>query len=288
MSAIDRYLTEVAGELRVRGGVRRRFLRECGDHLADAAERDGERQAMRAFGEPAEIAAAFDAEVAAGRAVRSTYATAAGVLATAASTLVLIHASVADTAAPTGWIIAFFVAAQVAGVAAGLALLQALVLRRSPMPPAEVRLLTRRNGCALVAAAVTMFSAGAAATGTGSAALLLAGPALACLALSSVLRAWSLVRRLDGSASAAGRPPLEDLDRLLPVRLPSVASGRLVVVTAAAAAIAAFLRDRAEHAAFAAAMVTGAIEAAAVVVCALVLGRALGLWRVRVPPPPAR
>ena len=90
---------------------------------------------MRAFGPPAEIAAAFDAEIAARRGVRSTFATAAGVLATGGSTLALIHAASANATAPVWWAIAFFVGAQVAGVALGLALVQALVLRVPRWPP---------------------------------------------------------------------------------------------------------------------------------------------------------
>src|SRR6185503_4588013 len=120
------YLTELSAALRVRGGARRRFLRECRDHLTDAAAERGEEDAVRAFGPPAEIAAAFDAEVAARRGVRATFATAAGVLATGGSTLALIHASAPGATAPVGWTIAFFVGAQVAAVAAGLALVQAL------------------------------------------------------------------------------------------------------------------------------------------------------------------
>ena len=34
---IDRYMDELAAALSVRGAVRRRFLRECRDHLDDAA-----------------------------------------------------------------------------------------------------------------------------------------------------------------------------------------------------------------------------------------------------------
>jgi uncharacterized membrane protein len=273
----ERYLDELGAALRVRGGARRRFLRECRDHLADAAAERGEEEAVRAFGPPAEIAAAFDAEVAARRGVRATFATVAGVLATGGSTLALIHASSPGAVAPAAWAIAFFVAAQVAGVAAALALVQALVLRRSAMPPADAMLLARRNGCALVAAGATMFSAGAAVPGSGSAPLILAGPALVCVALVRVLRARSLARRLDGSGAHAVRPPLDDLARLVPLPVPALGAAQLLLVTTCAAAAAAFLRDRAEHAAAGQALVTAGIEAAAVVACFAVLGRALGI-----------
>ena len=260
--------------------MRRRFLRECRDHLADAAAERGEEAAVRAFGRPAEIAAAFDAEVAARRGVRATFLTAAGVLATGGSTLALIHAASPGAVAPIGWTIAFFVAAQVAAVAAGLALVQALLLRRSAMSPAEVRLLARRNGCALVAAGVTMFAAGAAVPGRGSALLLLAGPAVVCVALVAVLRAGALARRLDDAGGPAVRPPLEDVARLFRLPVPPLDAGRLLLVTTCLAAAAAFVRDRGEHATAGGALVTAAIEATAVVACFLVLGPPLGLWRV--------
>jgi hypothetical protein len=205
----DEYLAELDAALHVRGRVRR-FLRECRDHLADAAAVGGEPSAVRAFGPPADIAAAFDREVAARRGVRSTVAAVLGVLVTGGSTLALIHAAAPDATAPTGWTITFFVAAQVAGVAAALALVQALVLRRTSMSAPDLRLLARRNAFALVAAALTMFAAGAALPGRGAAGLLLAGPALVCVALVAVLRARSLPRRLD----EGGPPPSARLLRI--------------------------------------------------------------------------
>jgi hypothetical protein len=279
LSAIDQYMNELGAALHVRGGARRRFLRECRDHLADAGAEHGEAEAVRAFGPAKEIAAAFDAEVAARRGLRSTFATAAAVLATGGSTLALIHAASAGSRAPTAWAIAFFVAAQVAAVAGGLALVQALVVRRSAMPPAEVALLARRNACALLAAGVTIFSAGAAVPGKGSAALILAGPVLVCVAMVAVLRARSLARRLDGSGAVAARPPLEDLRRLVRLPVPALDARRLLLITTCAAAAAAFVRDRGEHATVGGALVTAGVEGTAVVACFVVLGPALGLWR---------
>jgi hypothetical protein len=279
VTAVEQYLAELGGALHVRGAARRRFLRECRDHLADAAVERGEHAAVRAFGPAPEIAAGFDAEVAARRGVRSTFATVAAVLATGGSTLALIHAAATDTTAPAGWAIAFFVAAQVAAVAAGLALVQALVLRGSTMAPAQVVLLARRNGCALVAAEATMFSAGAAVPGRASAAVLLAGPALAGAALVAVLRARALARRLDGAGALAVRPPLEDLGRLVRVPVPALDARRLLLVTTAVAAAGAFLRDRVEHGSVGEAFAFAGVEGLAVVVCFFVLGPALGLWR---------
>jgi uncharacterized membrane protein len=276
---IDEYVNELGAALKASGAVRRRFLRECRDHLADAAADRGEHEALGAFGPPTEIAAAFDAEVAARRGVRSTFATAAAVLATGGSTLALIHAASPNASAPAWWAIAFFVGAQVAAVAAGLALVQALVLRRWIMAPAEIVLLARRNGCALVAAGVTMLSAGAAVPGRGSAVALLAGPVLACVALVAVLRARSLARRLDGANALAVRLPLEDLRQVSGLPVPLLGAGRLLLVTTCVAAAAVFARDRVEHGTIAEAFAFAGIEAMAVIACFFVLGRALGLRR---------
>jgi uncharacterized membrane protein len=281
MRTIEEYLTELEAALRVRGAVRRRFLRECRDHLADAAADRGASQALRDFGPPSEIAAEFDTEVAARRGVRSTAVSVAAVLATGGSTLELIHAATTDGAAPAWAVVGFFVAAQIAAVAAGLALVQALVLRRSAMSPAELVLLSRRNTCALLAAGVTMFCAGAAAPGHASAAALLAGPALAAFAIVRVFRARSLARRLDGSGVLAVRLPLEDIARLTRLPLPQVDNRHLVPAVASLAAAAAFVRDRAEHASAGAALIAAGVEAAAVVACFLMLGPALGIRAAR-------
>jgi hypothetical protein len=179
------------------------------------------------------------------------------------------------------WAIAFFVAAQLAAVSGGLALLQALVLRNATMPPADAVLLARRNGYALVAAGVTMFSAGAAVPGHGSAALLLAGPLLVCVALVAVLRAWGLARRLERARAPATRPPLEDLRRLLGLPVPALGNRILLPAVACVAAAAAFVRDHAEHATAGGALATAGIEAAAVVACFLAFGRALGVRGAR-------
>ena len=274
MTPVERCLDELGAALVVRGAARRRFLRECRDHLADAAAERGEEAAVEAFGSPAEIAAAFDATAAARRGVRSTFATTAGVLALMGSTLALINASAPGLTAPVPWEIVFFVAAQVVLVVAGLALLQGLVLRRSDMPAPQMLLLARRNGCALLAAAATMFAAGAGLPGQGSPVLLLAGPLLVCGAAVGVLRARALARRLDTTGAPAVRPPLEDVARLSPLPLPAVSLGRLLVLTTAGA----FVRDRAEHATLDGALLTAGVEATAVVACFVLLGPALGLW----------
>jgi hypothetical protein len=130
---------------------------------------------------------------------------------------------------------------------------------------------------------VTMFAAGAALPGHGSAALLLAGPLVVCVALGAVQRARSLARPLDAGGLPALRSPLADLRRLVPIPVPELGPGRLLLVTTCVAAVGAFLRDRGEHATIAGALLTAGIEAAAVVACFVVLGRPLGLWQRRTP-----
>jgi uncharacterized membrane protein len=279
LNAIDRYLAEVGSALQVRGAARRRFLRECRDHLLDAAAESCETQAVRSFGPPREIAAAFDREIVTRRGVRAASAAVAGIVAIGASTLVLINSAAPLAAAPTTWTVTFFVAAQVAAVCAVLTSLQALAMRRLPASPADVRLLSRRGWCGLVAAGVTMFSAAAGVPGQGPAALLLGGPVLACLATVSVLRSQSLARRIDGTQALAVRSPLDDLRLVTGLPVPSLGIGRLLALTTCFAAAAAFIRDRAEHASASQALLTAGIEALAVVACFAGLGRALALWR---------
>lgn len=276
---IDGCLAALGDALRVRGVARRRFLRECRDHLVDAAADRGEAEAVRAFGPPDEIAAAFDAEIAARRGIRSTVLSAAGVAATGASTLALVHSADPGTTAPTVWAIVFFVAAQIAAVSAGLAVLQALATRRLEAAPAGAALLARRNGCGLLAAGLTMFAAGAALPGHGSASILLAGPLLVCAAAIAVLRAGALARRLPGSHAVAVRSPLDDLRQLTSLPLPSLAPDRLLVITVCVAGAAAFARDLGEDGRVGQAAVVAAIEAAAVAGCWVALGPALGLRR---------
>jgi uncharacterized membrane protein len=281
MNPIETYLTDLHAALHVRGRVRRRFLRECRDHLADAAAERGESEAVRAFGPPGEIAAAFDREAAARRGECSTAMTVFGVLATGGSTLALISGASPDATAPTMWAVTFFVGAQVAGVAAALASVQALVLRRTTMTAPQLQLLARRNALALVSAGLTMFAAGASLPGNGSPVLLLAGPLLACVALVAVLRARSLARRLDVSPAPVVRSPLMDVRRLVALPLPDLRPAHLLLATTCLAAVGAFLRDRAEHATASGALITASIEVGAVVACFVTLGPALGLWHRR-------
>ena len=276
---IDAYLDELAKALRVRGAARRRALAECRDHLLDAAAERGEAQAVRAFGPAQRVAAELDREIASRRGLRATALAVVAVLATGGSTLVLIHGAQPAAQAPVFWAVVFFVAAQLAATSAGLAGLQALAQRRDVIEPAALALLARRNLTALVAAGVTMFAAGAALPGDGSAAALLAGPLLVCGALLVVFLARRLTRRLEGARVPAARPPLEDVSRLLRTTLPQPRTTALLAAVTGLAALAAFARDTAEHASTGGAALTAAIEAVAVIACFVIFGRELGLWR---------
>ena len=281
MRLIDHTIAELAAALKIRGRARRRILGECRDHLLDAAAEHGEAEAVRAFGAPATVAAAFDTEYATRRTLRATILTAAGVLLTGGSTLALINSADAGLTGPNAWTVVFFVAAQLSATAVVLAVLQALAQRHATATAGDLALLSRRNVTALIAAGVTMFAAGAAVPGQGSAVVLLAGPAVSFAAFVGVLAARRFTRRLPGARDTATHPPLADLQTLIPVRIPQLGTAPLLVAVSCLAAAAAFARDTAEHATAGGAAVTASVEAAAVIACFLVLGRALGLWRER-------
>jgi len=277
MSAVERYLEELAGAVRVRGRARRRFLRECEEHLHDAAARHGSETAVQRFGDAHEIAAAFDTEVSAGRARRATAATVLAVVAVAASTLHLIHSAAPGASAVRAWAIVFFASAQTTAVCVLLGALQALALAHRAASPCEVVLLCRRNLWGLGFAGLTFFAAGAALPGSSAPLPLLAGPSAACVAAGLVLRARAGARRLDTEHRPLYRSPLGDLRVLLRTALPDVAPVRLLAPTAVGAAAAAFCWDRGEQAPAGAAVTVACLEAGLVVAGFVLLGRALGV-----------
>lgn len=277
MSAIDDYLNQLQRLLHVRGPLRRRLLTECRDHLHDAAGECGPEEAVRRFGAPEEIAASLNTEVAARRAQRATVASVLGVLAVGGSTLVLLHASDTVATAPVGWAIAFFAAAQVAAACVALASLQAFALRRQHTTAQDVALLCRRNTYALLAAGITMFAAGAAVPGRGSAVLLLAGPILAAVAGLIVGGTRAIVRGLPTSRQPLVRSPLTDLGTALRASVPEVRANRLLIPTIIVASATAFAWDNADHGSFTSALIGAGIQALLVVLGFLLLGPPLGL-----------
>ena len=280
MNAIDRYLVELDRALLIRGRARRRVLAECRDHLVDAAQARGEAEALRRFGSAAELAAALNAETAARYGSRSTVAAAAGVLAVAGSTLALLNVSDAGVAVAL-WAVIFFGAAQASAVSAVLAVLQAVASRGSLAVPAELRLLGRRNLCALVLALFTEFSAGAAVSGHGSSVVLLAGPGLALLALGLVIPAWLLARRLDHRGVRAVRSPLTEVGMVLGRRLDGIGTVPLLVMTVAVMVPAAFAWNGLDRGSITSSFAAAGIELVLVLLGFLVLGGALGLRQAR-------
>lgn len=279
MNPVDEYLQQLTNALRVRGTARRRFVRECRDHLTEAAAAAevGAEAAVRAFGPAGQIAASFDAAVAARRGARSTAITAVAVLATGASALALIQGATPDAVAPLWLAGLFFVAAQLAAVSAGLGAIQGLGMRRLPAAPGALALLARRNACALLAAGFTLFAAGAALPGHGSAVAILAGPVLLGVGAVAVIRARRLARNLPGTRQRIIRPPADDLATLVRFSLPTVTMSQLLTATTVCAAAAAFVWDHGEQATLVSALAVAGFEATAVLLCFLTLGPALGL-----------
>ncbi|GAB4001889.1 HAAS signaling domain-containing protein [Nocardioides ultimimeridianus] len=258
--SVDAYLRELSAALRVRGRARRRVLAECRDHLEESALVHGEEGAAARFGPAAELAAAFDAEVAVRRARVATPATLLGVTAIGASTLVLIHSADPGVSGVPVWAAVFFLAAQGSAATAGLALLTTIAGRRAPATSSYAARLRRCHLAALALALLTMLAAGAAVPGRAPAAELLAGPVVALVAVALALRTRRLTR---GAAPAPA------------IRVPAP----LLVATALLAGAAATTWDHLDHGSIASSATAGAVEMAAALAGLLVLGPALGVRR---------
>lgn len=288
MSPVEQYLRDLGGALHVRGRARRRLLAECRDHLVDSGAAHGEAQAVARFGSATELARSFDTEIAVRRALHATPATALGVLAVAWSTLALLHAADRHASTVLLWAVIFFGCAQTSAVSMLLATLRAAGMRNRPAAPADVALLCRRNGSALAFAVLTLFAAGAARPGHGSALQLLLGPAVAVLAALLVLRGRSLARQLDAYGQRTVRTPWADLRAM--AHLPTTRgrapdrSGPAVMLTVGTvvAAAAAFVWGHADdHGNLASGLAAAGIETALTVIGFVLLGPALGLWSAR-------
>lgn len=275
---IEDFLREFESELKVRGRARRRVVSECRAHLEDLVADHGPEAAVGAFGDPRPLARMLDVEIAASRAIRATWMTAAAVATTAVSTLALIHSADSGASAPPVWAVAFFAAAQVAATVTAIALLHAARIRRSPASAADTALLARRNRYALIAAGFTMFCAGGALTGNASAAILLAGPALWLAAMLAVTRSSILSSRLTTRGVKADRSPYSDLGELLHIQVPTIGPLALALL----AAVGAMVRDSGEAGeTLSKVLVVGAIEAGLVLAAYLAMRRPLGLRQLR-------
>jgi len=158
LEALDRKLVDVGIPIR----LRRRILAEAEDHLrAD----DG---ALERFGAPAEIANEFAAEIGARASRRAAVgAFAALAIAGAVYALSFVGAAFAGHPPPDTWpllaqlaLVAVIIAPQVSFVAGSLGLLRVLRTRGSVLPSAELTVINRRAGVALVSGIVTMVALG--------------------------------------------------------------------------------------------------------------------------------
>ena len=154
LEALDLELVDVG----IPSRLRRRILAECEDHLRSD---DG---ALDRFGTPAEIANAFAAELGAQTSRRAAVrAFVALGVAGAVFGVSFVGASFAGHPAPDTWpvaaqlaLVAAILAPQVSFVAGLLALVRALRRREVVLPSAELRVINRRTGVALLFGIVTM------------------------------------------------------------------------------------------------------------------------------------
>lgn len=158
---IERYLEALDLELLDVGiprRLRRRILAECEDHLRS------DHGALDRFGTPAEIANAFAAELGARTSRRAAVGAFLALgLAGVVYAFSFIGASFAGHPAPDTWprlaqlaLATVILAPQVSFVAGSLALVRALRRRETVLPSAELRVVNRRTGVALVFGIVTM------------------------------------------------------------------------------------------------------------------------------------
>ena len=158
---IEEYLDELSRELGrvgIGGGLRKRVLAESEDHLRSDVE------ALERFGSAAELANQFAAELGA-RSSRRAALSAFIALAAAAVVYAFSFAGAASAGqpAPDTWPLLaqlllplVIVAPQVAFVAGSLGLVRTLRRRERVLPSAELTVINRRTGVALVSGLVTM------------------------------------------------------------------------------------------------------------------------------------
>jgi len=189
---IEQVLDELRRELGavgIRGRFRRRILVESEDHLRSDPE------APARFGAPHDVANAFAAELGARRSRRAAVsAFAALAVAGAVYAVAFVGASFAGVPDPDTFPIlavlafaAIVFAPQVAFVSGVLAVIRALRRREPVLPSAELRVINRRTGLALLSGLVTMGAL-----------------ALFAFELRSELAGWWVTFTFVGTASASG------------------------------------------------------------------------------------
>ncbi len=280
MNTVDSFMSDLKSELNVRGRPRRRLLAECRDHLVESAAARGPEEAVRRFGDPADLARAFDTEMAGQRAVRATVVSVAGVLCVGLSTLMMVNAADSQASAPVAWAVMFFACAQVAAASLALGVLRAVVIRAEAGTPDDYALLCRRNATALTFALLTMFAAGGAVPGQTAAWKIVTGPLVAMIATGFVVRARSLARAL-GPGNHVVRSPLPDAGFL--ARWNFLESARfqrpsmVLVPTVLVAMVAAFAWNALDHGSMIGSVQVACVEAGLVISGFVFLGRNLGL-----------
>ena len=158
---IEAYLDELSrelGKVGIRGRLRRRVLAESEDHLRSDVE------ALERFGAPADLANQFAAELGARSSRRAAVSAFAALgVAGVVYALSFVGAAFAGQPAPDTWSLlaqlmlpVVIVAPQVAFVAGSLGLMRTLRRRERVLPSAELAVINRRTGVALVSGFVTV------------------------------------------------------------------------------------------------------------------------------------
>jgi hypothetical protein len=313
-SPVAAYVHELARELRMRRAPRRRLLAEVEDHLRSTADElaavgrsaaEAEREAVARFGAAAEVAHGF-AHATASSTARAALAWAgAAFLAYGATALLFI-------ATAPSWLRDFphaapsTLALQVAAVALAVTAVRALRWRRALVIDEE-RLRLVANGALIAVLAVGVGAAAellvaltrpAAAPWSDASALIATFAAVLVLSVPAALVATTGYARASCLGLMAGRHPVsdrrddltlaEDVEAIVPTlgRLGHAAlrrPRRTCAVLAGAAFVAVSVAqlagsDFAHHASIViGAVAVGALEAVAIVIGYLTLGRPLGL-----------
>ena len=299
---IEAYLRDLErglSQVGVGGRNARRLLVETRDHLLEAAETSDEATAVKAFGDPGELARQTATELGTTRTrVAALSASATLALAGAAYAVLFLTLSSAGSPDITGGSVPGLGAAALAGViffpqlafvAGCLALIRVLRLRSSGAQPGEeLRVQRARVVVALAAGALTFVSFLVAAlnyrgdlagwwtaTALGLSVplmLLLAGLVLPCMRAA---RSWALPGERAGDATTDLEAVFTTVPILRSAPRPQTA-GRLLCVVAILAAAGVALAGAVAGDPFDG-LLRAAIEGAAVLACYAALGRRLAL-----------
>jgi hypothetical protein len=298
---IAAYLQQLDEELRLKRAPRKRLLAEAEDHLRSAADElagegrfpaEAERVAVARFGAAAEVARRFAHAAASSSARIAVFWTGLSFLAYAVTALLFV-------AAAPGWLRDFpqgaasMLAIQIASVAVAVTAVRALHWRRAPVLDEE-RLRLVANGALVATLAVTAGAAAellvaltrpAAAPWSDAWSLIAGFGLVSVVSLPAVLVATASYARAGALDSLPARPGASETLTLAndvaavapPLGAPVRAALRRPGLTCAAFALAAFVAVILTQPRVAGSFVLAALEATAVVIGYLALGRPLGL-----------